>query len=115
MKAKAWTISLQCTVVGLVSIYDMFLTVVYAPYLKSLEQNPIGRWLMQLDQISNHDSPDLTLFLFVKSLGTLLVIATVALLYCKYHRIGQPVAFGVTSFQVLLAMYLTFSTDTPPY
>jgi hypothetical protein len=92
----------------------MILTVLYAPHLKSLEQNPVGRWLMQLDQISNNELPDLTLFLSVKSLLTIVVITVLAFLYFKYRRIGQPVALGVTSFQILLAMYLTFSTDTPP-
>jgi hypothetical protein len=114
MKSKAMVIACHCAIVGLVSIYDMVLTVLYAPYLKSLEQNPMGRWLMQLDQISNNEVPDLTLFLSLKSLLTVLVLTVLALLHCKYRRIGQPVAMGVTSFQILLAMYLTFSTNTPP-
>lgn len=114
MKSKARAVVCHCAIVGSVSIYDMILTVLYAPYLKSLEQNPVGRWLMQLDQIRNNEVPDLTLFLSVKTLLTIAVLTVLAFLYYRYRRIGQPVAMGVTSFQILLAMYLTFSTDTPP-
>ncbi|MCU0708833.1 MAG: hypothetical protein MUF23_11130 [Pirellula sp.] len=103
-------IALHCFIIALVSIYDMYLTVKYAQYLKYMEQNPVGRWLMQLDQLKNGAMPDLTLFLSAKSVGTLLVLLILALLYHHRRRIGHPVALGVTSFQVVLAWYLTVAT-----
>jgi hypothetical protein len=103
-------IACHCFIIALVSIYDMYLTVKYAQYLKYMEQNPVGRWLMQLDQLKSGAIPDLTLFLSAKSVGTLLVLVILALLYHHRRRIGHPVAVGVTTFQVVLAWYLTMAT-----
>lgn len=97
-------------IIGLVSLYDMFLTVKYAVHLKYLEQNPMGRWMMQLDEIQSGSVPDLTLFLSAKSIGTVLVLAIVACLYLRRRRIGHPVVVGVSGFQLALAWYLTMPT-----
>lgn len=101
---------LYSVIIGLVSLYDMYLTVKYAMYLKYMEQNPVGRWMMQLDQVKNGSMPDLTLFLSAKSIGTLVVLIVLAVLYHRRRRIGHPVAVGVSSFQVLLLWYLTMAT-----
>jgi hypothetical protein len=100
----------HCAIIGLVSVYDMFLTVKYAQHLKYLEQNPIGRWMMQLDNLKHGTLPNLTLFLSAKSIGTLVVIAILATLYHRRRRIGHPVALGVSAFQVMLAWYLSVAT-----
>ncbi len=97
-------------VIAAVSLYDMFLTVKYAEQLKYLEQNPIGRWMMQLDYLDNGALPDLTLFLSAKSIGTLLVLTILALLFHRQRRIGHSVALGVSGSQVLLAWYLSVPT-----
>jgi hypothetical protein len=110
MRRSTLPLTCHCFIIALVSIYDMYLTVKYAQYLKYMEQNPVGRWLMQLDQLKNGAIPDLTLFLSAKSIGTLIVLTILALLYHHRRRIGHPVAAGVTTFQVVLAWYLTVAT-----
>ncbi len=97
-------------IVSLVSLYDMILTVRYAVYLKHMEQNPIGRWLMQLDSLANSCAPDLTIFLTAKFLGTLFVLGCITWLVRRSERLGHPIAIGVSSCQILLAGYLTFGT-----
>ena len=108
---RQFFIVVQCLVIGLVSIYDMYMTVRYASSLKYMERNPVGRWIMQLDHLPNGELPDLTLFLSAKSIGTLLVVAIIAMLYRRRHQIAQPVAMGVTLFQILLGGYLTLATE----
>lgn len=103
-------VGFHCAVIGLVSLYDMYLTVLYASSLKYMERNPLGRWLMRLDDLPNGVIPDLTLFLSIKSMGTFLVLLTVTTLYYRRRRIGQPVALGVSLFQILLAGYLIMAT-----
>lgn len=110
IRPSSLPIACYCIIVGLVSVYDMYLTIKYAQYLKYMEQNPVGRWLMQLDQLHNGAIPDLTLFLSAKSIGTLIVLIILAMLYHHRRRIGHPVAVGVSAFQVLLAWYLTLAT-----
>jgi hypothetical protein len=94
-------------IVAAVSLYDMMLTVKYAISLKYLEQNPLGRWMMRLDELENGMPPDLTLFLSVKSLGTVLVMGVIVALIRYRARLGHPVAVGVSLFQLMLAWYLT--------
>jgi len=94
-------------IIAAVSIYDMLLTIRYADTLKSLEQNPLGRWMMRLDEIEQGISPDLTLFLSVKSLGTILVMLALMALVRYRARLGHPVGLGVAMCQLVLLWYLT--------
>lgn len=94
-------------IIAAVSIYDMLLTIRYADTLKSLEQNPLGRWMMRLDEIEHGISPDLTLFLSVKSIGTLLVMLALLALVRYRARLGHPVGLGVAMCQLVLLWYLT--------
>jgi len=105
-------LSIYWIIIASVSIYDMHLTVKYAGTLKSLEQNPVGRWLMQLDSIQENVIPDTTLFLSFKSLGTIAVMLILAILIRQRARLGHPIAIGVTLFQISLAWYLKYG-DIP--
>jgi hypothetical protein len=98
-------------IVASVAVYDFVLTIIYAPVLQFMEENPLGRWLMGLDRLdlAFGESPDLTLFLTMKTIGTLTVLATMYVLVQWRSRIGHPVALGVSSFQICLAGYLTFA------
>ena len=104
-----YSVAIYLTVVAAVAIYDMILTIQYWRSLKQMEANPVGRWLMNLDHIADGTMPNLTLFITIKSIGTLFVLATILTLILRRSRIGHPVAVGVSSFQVGLAAYLTFS------
>lgn len=96
------------TIIALVAIYDIHLTIRYASSLKQYEENPLGRWLMNLDRIDDNTLPDLTLFLSLKAIGTLIVLATVLGLVRWRGHMGHAVGMGVTSFQLGLACYLTY-------
>ncbi len=107
----AWQQSLSVTmylfIISAVSIYDMLMTVRYADTLKYMEQNPFGRWMMRLDELEHGVPPDLTLFLSVKSLGTVLVMLVLFGLVRYRARLGHPVAIGVSICQLMLLWYLT--------
>ena len=97
-------------IVGSISTYDWLLTANYASSLSTMEENPLGRWIMGLNNGPIQrimDPPNLGLFLLLKALGTLLVLVTMYLLYDKYRRVGHPVALGVSVAQIVLAVYLT--------
>lgn len=98
-------------VIASVAIYDILLTIKYWESLKQLEENPIGRWLMNLDQVEKVAIPNLALFVVAKSIGTIIVLITVYTLVKRRGRIGHPIGAGVSSFQLLLATYLTFSEN----
>ncbi len=106
------SVSIYLTTISSVAIYDIQLTVRYALFLKQYEQNPIGRWLMNLDRIGDNRLPDVTLFLALKVLGTVAVIIIIAGLVRWRGRIGHPVGIGVSAFQIGLACYLTYVDTT---
>jgi len=108
------SIATYLLIVGSVSIYDFVLTIVYAPCLYTMEENPIGRFLMGLDRVPMHSqpidqAPDLTLFLTMKSIGTIIVLAVMLGLMVHRSRIGHPISMGVSIFQLGLGMYLAFA------
>jgi len=107
--ALSVSIAAYLSIVASVAIYDVFLTIRYWRSLKQMEENPMGRWLMNLDQIQDGVMPNLTLFITAKSFGTLLVLAAIVILVLRYSRIGHPVALGVSGFQLGLATYLTYA------
>ena len=86
----------------------------YAVSLQHMEENPVGRWLMGLHNMSHSfgETPDLSFFLAMKILGTMLVLTTMYLLIRWRARIGNPVSIGVSSFQIFLASYLTFGANS---
>ena len=101
-------------IVAIVAVYDIIMTVMYAESLQHMEKNPVGRWLMGLHNLSHSfgETPDLSFFLAMKILGTMLVLATMFLLIRWRARIGNPVSIGVSSFQIFLASYLTFGANS---
>ena len=101
-------------IVAIVAVYDTIMTVTYAASLQFMEENPIGRWLMGLHNLSRSfgQTPDLSFFLTMKVLGTVLVLAAMYFLIRWRARIGNPVSIGVSSFQIFLAFYLTFGANS---
>jgi len=86
-------------IIGLVSVFDTYLLIIYSPYLKQLEQNPLGQYLL--------DVGGLTLFVEVKALATLLVVGfSFYLIKTKWRW----AIYGVLIFQISLFVYLNFYT-----
>jgi len=98
-------------VVSLVAAYDIVLTIRYANFLVQLEENPIGRWIMNLKHSTIYDievTPNIVPFIVLKVLGTILVIGVIVALIRWRAHIGHLVGLGVSCFQLGLAAYLTY-------
>jgi hypothetical protein len=94
--------------VGFVSAYDAFLIVKYQHYLCELELNPMGRWLMELDDYHPMSDPTgVARFLGYKFAGTILVLGSMSLIYWRSERMGLTVVAALATFQALLAAFLT--------
>lgn len=87
--------------IGLISVYDTALIVVYRNTINEMERNPVGDWLLNQGGVP--------LFAFVKSILTLCVVLCCILLVKTKYRVT---IFGVLLFQCLLFLYLTFYTRT---
>lgn len=99
------------TVVGMVAAYDIVLTIRYANFLVQLEENPIGRWIMNLkhDTIYNIEAtPNIAPFIVLKVIGTLIVLGVIIALMRWRTHVGHLVGLGVSGFQLGLAAYLTY-------
>lgn len=106
------SVSVYLSTIAAVAAYDIQLTIRYALSLKQYEQNPIGRWLMDLDRIGDNALPDVTLFVALKVLGTVTVLIVIVGLVRWRGRVGHPVGIGVSTFQIGLACYLTYVDTT---
>ncbi len=102
-------VSAACLFIGLVSAYDAYLTLIYAPSLVSLEQNPIGRHIMGLDNASYPALRDVAAFLGLKFAGTVTAISTIHIVFHFRARLAAIVALGLASFQAWLLAYLNCS------
>jgi hypothetical protein len=86
-------------IIGLVSVFDTYLLIIYSPYLRQFEQNPLGQYLL--------DVGGLTLFVEAKALATLLVVG---LSFYLLKTRWRWAIYGVLVFQISLFVYLNFYT-----
>ena len=91
-----------CVWIAAVSVHDAVLVVVYQDMIERHEQNPVGRWLIQVG------GGEVWLFLLAKLAGTAAVCTVLARLYQSRRYLALPVAVPVASFQLLLLCYLHF-------
>lgn len=101
-------------VIATVAIYDIYLTFLYQKTLYEMELNPIGRWIMGLDNLEIPgvypvEPPNVLPFLLLKATGTLIVLGAVSFLVARWGRVGHGVGIGVSAFQLGLAAFLTFA------
>jgi len=92
--------------VGLVSAYDAWLAVKYWETLMQLERNPLCQYFIALGD------GDWSIFLRVKTSGTLAVLSVLAGLYRSNRRLALPIAAAVSAFQFGLLLYLTFAVPS---
>lgn len=103
-RCRSWpTFFVLWLVIGVVSAYDAFLAMKYRIDLPLMEQNLIGRALLELDG----DGP--AMFLGVKFVGTITVLGVLANLYHVRPQWAMTVAYGVSAFQIGLVMYLNWA------
>lgn len=92
-----------CLFVAAVSVHDAMLVVLNASVIGEVEQNPVGRWLIELQ------GGEVWLFVSVKLLTTAVVCAVLVTLYEFRARLALVASGGVAAFQMGLLWYLTFA------
>ncbi|MFT5300615.1 MAG: hypothetical protein ACI87E_002663 [Mariniblastus sp.] len=91
--------------VAMASIYDAYLVYEYRDVV--IEQNPICKWLIELEPES------VMMFLLGKGLGTLGVVSILVGLRKFWRPVSLPVALSLVAFQCGLMGYLHGSDDLP--
>ena len=99
---KSW-FPLVWSFIGLVSAIDSYFVVRFRELLPDLEENPVGRYLLELQ--NGH----IGILLRAKAAGTIAVLSVLAGLYIYRHRWAAPIAGSIASFQMGLLFYLTMS------
>jgi hypothetical protein len=89
--------------IGLVSVHDAYLAVLYEPELAQLERNPVGRWLLELA------GGGAWMLVAAKALGTLIACSALLWLYGHDKRRAMVVVAVLAALQLALLIYL--STD----
>jgi hypothetical protein len=91
-----------CAWIAGVSVHDAVLVVVHHNLISQTEQNPVGRWLIDVQG-------DIWLFVSLKLAGTAVVCTVLVRLYRYRHRLAFVVALAVACFQLWLLIHLHFS------
>jgi hypothetical protein len=86
--------------VGAVSFYDGYLVVRTGDMIEDFEKNPIGLYLIKID----NGSP--FVFLRVKAAGTVLALAGLSFLHRRSKRLSSPIMFALIAFQTGLLIFL---------
>ena len=86
--------------IGLVSVYDIYLTIIFSDYIESMERNLIGKYIIKQYGVYA--------FVLTKSITTLIVCLFCFLLKKTRYKIA---VYGVLFFQIALFLFLTFFTD----
>lgn len=94
---------LAMMVIGFVSLFDTYLIWHFEEEMLSMEENPIGYWLLEMDH------GGIGIFVRTKLAGTVCVLSTLVLMWRLRSRIVFPVTTSVASYQVGLFFYLTVS------
>ena len=90
-------------IIGFVSLFDTYLIWHFESEILSMEENPIGYWLLEMGD------GEIGIFVRTKLAGTVCVLSTLALMWRLRSRIVFPVTTSVASYQVGLFFYLTVS------
>jgi hypothetical protein len=101
-----WSLLVCKFLIGLVSAYDIYLTIKYVEYLGTYELNPVGRWLMQLDSGPECELKQVAGFITAKFAGNFIALSIIELLAGWRRYIATAVAFPIVLFQMGLLYYL---------
>ncbi len=105
------SVSLVCMTawIGIVAAYDVYLTILYALTLESLEVNPVARGIMHLDTPTQEFLTSLALFIGLKCAGIVVVMSVVFMISIWRKHWALLIAGGVSTFQLALLMFLCFA------
>jgi hypothetical protein len=104
MSAKKWLIvySLLWLGIGLMSAYDTFWLVKNREVISLTEKNPLGTWLIELDQ------GDISIFVATKFAGTIIAMGVLSLLYRCKRRWAWACIIPVFIIQVFVIYYVVY-------
>lgn len=103
---NSWVLLACKLTIGLVSAYDIFLTIKYFESLPMMELNPIGRLLMSLDSGPECQLNQIAGFIAAKFVGNFLVLATLELVSHWRKGCATAVALSLAGFQLCLLYFL---------
>jgi len=98
---KNYWFQLSLLLIAAVSLYDTYLIYYFESEIVSMEENPIGCWLLEIGD------GEIGIFVRTKLAGTVCVITTLVAMWLYRSRMVFPVTTSVASYQVGLFMYLT--------
>ncbi len=100
---KRWQLWFPAAIViiAAVSIYDVYMIIRNADVMISMEENPIGLWLLEIAD------GQVGVFVRVKLAGTLLVLSTLMFLWIRQVRMIFTITTCLASYQTMLMFYLT--------
>lgn len=87
--------------VGAVSVHDAALVVLLEDLIHDFEQNPLGRWLIELAQ------GGVWLFVLVKLFSTAIVGAAQVMIYQWRPHMALAITTALAGFQLTLLLYLS--------
>jgi hypothetical protein len=103
-----WALFLSKLLIGLVSAYDVYLTIKYVDALPTFELNPLGRWMMDLDSGPKCELNQVAAFITAKFAGNFLALSVIELVASWKRYLATAVAVPIALFQLALLYYLMF-------
>ena len=108
MRIRRW-FPMLWSFVGVVSAIDTYLTFRFKDLMWQLESNPLGRYLIKVNDGS------VNVFIRTKVAGTIVVLSVLATLHVYRRRWSFPITASIAAFQFALIVYVGLSTPvTPP-
>lgn len=87
-------------IIGIISAIDCYWSIRLQESLYENEQNPLGRWLIELG------GGDIALFMMCKIIGTTIALGILILLFMHKRTWAHISCFCVCIFQIILLIYL---------
>ncbi|MEP3482215.1 MAG: hypothetical protein ABJZ55_23420 [Fuerstiella sp.] len=100
---KTYWFPILCAIIVGVSLYDTHLIIKHASTIGQMEENPLGRWLL------NIAGGGISIFVRAKLAGTLTVLSVLIYLWKTSSRKTLPVTVSLAAYQTGLLAYLTLA------
>ena len=107
--SNVWILLACKGIIGGASAFDTYLTIKYAESLDVYEQNPLGRWLMGLDQGPIADTQQIAAFITAKFLGTICVLLAIQGVAFWRVPLAGLIAVPIAACQMILVVHLLFA------
>ena len=92
--------SIMWITIGIISAIDVYWSIVNQSVLWEMEQNPIGRYLIE------KDGGSIALFMAIKVGGTIIALGVLVFLYHWKQKYAWPIIIILTLAQLSLLSYL---------